>query len=257
MPITAAGSREHRRPGSGAIMTVLDYARAVTRTGGYLWWISALWSPQRRLQIARDGSTFQAVCIVAVIALAAAVLSGTHAWVHDLIWNTLHRDGAYRRVMIQQLLSGAAAVGWRIPLIAPLVFLALGGLLGLVAWVSGCRMHRSGACFVALVAGSIPLLWFFILLQLEALAPFFSPAPTINAWNPLTNTIRFITLMLALVLAVLWLVDSIGLYRALEGLGPAAPLPPNRPSLASTAPANRAAQTSPTDHRCDAHLTPR
>ncbi len=67
-----------------------------------------------------------------------------------------------------------------------------------------------------LSVGCVPLLWFFVLLQLEGVSPFVGLGGVwYGMWNPVTNVVRFVMLMVGIVLLGVWIVDAGRMYRAL------------------------------------------
>lgn len=194
----------------------LDYSRSAVRKTGLLRWVRALWSHQVRLELARTISLLQALGVLGAMSVLGAALSLTP----QLLQATLARWGSgsvlIRNFWQQELLHGGLALARHTLLFAPLFFGVLVGGLVLLAGLCA-RLGRNGRswphCFAILAVGAMPLLWFFMLFQIEGV----SPQGAGLWWNPVTNLPRFAMLMLAVVLLALWAVDSRRLYLALRG----------------------------------------
>jgi hypothetical protein len=160
--------------------------------------------------------------LLAAISVIAGLLSTMHLCIHSLIVNaTDPRSSIW--VLKNDLFAHWLVVIGTALLFAPMCFALLAGLLMLLArvWTGLMRPgERWSQTFPALSVGCVPLLWFFVLLQLESVAPFASRAGVWGgAWNPVTNLVRFIALMIGVVLLAMWIVDGMRMYYSLRGRG--------------------------------------
>jgi hypothetical protein len=231
---------------------ILDYSQPGARRPKLACWLRSLWSHRARVELALAGSLGKALLLLAVIATLAAALSTTHAHLHLMLSHT-RSAGVSERLMPllrEDLSSAARSVGRFTLVLAPIYFAALALLLGVAArcWASRSSKPVGAAvparscagCFALLAAASMPVLWLFLLLQLEALAPFLSDRSMWEAsWNPVSNLARFFLVLLGFGVLGLWMLDLsrlLGTLRQLQGPRPET-APTTAPDLRYTRPA--------------------
>lgn len=202
-------------------MAYLDFtSHGLLRRFGPLYWVRMLWSHRARLDVARHATAGQAMLLIAAISVIAAVLSRSHLILQLALGHLLAHGAAPMRFRADLIRMGLLA-GRQALKIAPIYF---GGLTAIATAASGaCWLMRKKLRIVshrlaAIAAAAVPILWFFILFQIEGLAPFLSDSDTWHGpWNPITNALRFALLMGALVLAAVWIVDIRRIYNAVRG----------------------------------------
>lgn len=209
---------ESLHPGQDTV--ILDYSQSGIRRAGLLRWLRLFWSHRARLEVAQTASCGQGLGILAGISLIAGLLSTTHVGIHAIIVHAT--DPRCSMPMLRGEFSAhwLAVVGSSL-IFAPLCFAVLAGLLVGLARV-WTWLARPGECwsqtFPVLSVGCVPLLWFFVLLQLESVAPFASKAGVWGgAWNPVTNGVRFAALMIGAILVGIWIIDGMRMYYSLRG----------------------------------------
>jgi hypothetical protein len=211
-----AMNTENQHPGNGAV--VLEYSRSGVRRRGLAKWARMFWSHRARVELAQTASFKQGLGILAVISAAAGILSTTHICMRSFI---AHAIGA---PSVWAVLRQEAAEHWPLALCGAMAFapICFGVLVGVVAAMSGVwarlmrRQESWSATFPVLSVGCVPLLWFFVLLQLEGVAPFAGSGQAF-AWNPVSNVVRFAVLMIGIVLLGAWIVDAGRMYCSMRG----------------------------------------
>jgi hypothetical protein len=215
-------SNESTQPRPGAV--VLDYSRGALLKRGPSWWMRALWSHQARIDLAQRISFVQALAILAAISLAAGFLCITHSCVHPLVNHGFNPQRSLAALKAE-LSAETLACAWNALRFVPLCFCALVAALVLLSnlWVFlGRRVSHWARVFPVLSVGSVPILWFFVLFQLDGLAPFIArPDMWHELYNPVTNIARFAVLMGGIILLVLWIIDAGKLYQSLRNWRPA------------------------------------
>lgn len=209
---------ESLHPGPSAV--VLDYSQGALRRLGPSRWLRLFWSHRARLELAQTASVTQGMLLLALISIIAGVLSTTHLCLHSLIVHAIDPQCTLRILRTELSAHWLAVVGGTL-LFAPLCFVVLTGLLMALSrlWTWTARPgERWSQTFPVLSVGCVPLLWFFVLLQLESVAPFASRAGVWGGeWNPVTNIVRFAALMIGTVLLAMWIVDGMRMYCSLRG----------------------------------------
>jgi len=206
----------------------LDYSRTGSHRTGLMRWLRAFWSHRARLDIARSASGREAVGIVAAVSLLGAILSFSHAWVYTLVHLAFHPENGFLLTLHRCWEQMSAVMGWAL-IAAPIGFSVFLCVLacGTMLWPRRVRrIHNFRERFAVVAAASMPVLWFFVLLQLEGLAPLAGGTPLWEGWNPLTNFVRFIMLMGAIVLTGLWVVDAGRLCQTMSDQGESQPAAP-------------------------------
>jgi len=207
------------RPHPGTETVVLDYSRSALRRHGVARWVRTFWSHRARLELARTASFKQGLWLLAGVSAIAGVLSTSHLCLRSFI---AHAIGAPNAMAV---LRHEIAAHWPIVLASTLAFAPIffGFLVGFLAAISGMwtRLSRRNepwsAAFPMLSVGCVPVLWFFVLLQLEGVAPFVGKNEVwYLAWNPVTNCVRFAVLMIGIVLAGIWIVDASRMYYSIR-----------------------------------------
>jgi hypothetical protein len=204
---------------------ILDYSQAAARRPGPLRWLRALWSHQARLELGYVASCKQAFYVVVVISVLAGVLSTTHACLRCLIAHVAGPQALSIVTLKHALFSSWMGCCTNALKVAPVCFCVL---LGSLILLSNAWARRGGhwtRAFPVFSLGSVPLLWFFVLFQIEGIAGLF-PGGSVwhTAWNPVTNYVRFIGLMIGFVLLAMWMADALRLYGSLRERD-TAPLP--------------------------------
>ncbi|MGE5611799.1 MAG: hypothetical protein ACM359_21305 [Bacillota bacterium] len=198
---------------------VLDYSQGALRRVGPSRWLRLFWSHRARLELAQTASCTQGLLVLAAISLIAGLLSTTHLCIHSLIVHAMDPHCSLRVLRNEFSAHWLAVIGTSL-IVAPLCFAVLAGLLLLLSrvWTGLMRPgERWSQTFPVLSVGCVPLLWFFVLLQLESVAPFAARAGVWGgAWNPVTNLVRFISLMIGMILLAMWIVDGMRMYYTLR-----------------------------------------
>src|SRR5688572_16901891 len=204
---------------------ILDYSHPGARRPKVACWLRSLWSHHARVEVAHAASSGKALLLLALVAVLAAVLSTTHAHLHVMLAHTRSAGASERLLPLlrQDIAAAVRSVGRFTLLLAPLYFAALTLLLAAAAKCWACRASGSGrscaGCFALLAACSMPVLWFFLLFQLEAFAPFLADRSMWgSSWNPISNLARFLFLLLGLGLVGLWMLDLSRLLATLRRL---------------------------------------
>jgi hypothetical protein len=172
--------------------------------------LRTLWSRRARLEFAQSASWTHAVCGIAVISSLAAMLTASADWLRSAMIGLLNPT-AIGPWLINDLVHEGQSAG-RIALqLVPIYFTVLAA----VVYIAACFWsHKRGAqnwtrCFAATSVGCVPLLWIFLLLQVECLAPLVDYD---DLWhhhlNPLTNGIRFALFVGSLLLIAVWMFEE-------------------------------------------------
>ena len=186
-----------------------------------LCWVRSLWSHDARTRVACSGSFVHALIVLAGISVVGAFLSTTHGHLHLMLKHAFAGQGAAIELLRRDLATAFQQVFSFTIRFAPIYFLLLAGIVAAMAKFWSCRSSRRESwtyCFAFLTASVVPLLWFFVLLQLESISPLMSQQHAWHGpwWNPLSNTARFVLLMLGLLLFARWLLDTSRLYNTLR-----------------------------------------
>ena len=200
-------------------MTTLDYFRGVgTARSARTPWVRVFCSHRARLEMARTASVGQGFLLLAVIALVAGLLSASPTRLHAMLTRIFDPQAALLPPG-EVLLKGGMSAGKTVAVLSPLYFGLLCAALTLAAslWTR-CSTNRPWSrCFAALAVGVAPVAWFFLLVQIECLAPLIPGAVTAtNWWNPFTNAVHFAVLMGSVGLAGVWAIDANRLYVGLD-----------------------------------------
>jgi hypothetical protein len=199
---------------------VLNYSRTHVRRPSAARWVRALWSHRVRVELAQTASFGQALGILACVSLISAVLSATHHSMAALMAH-LRGPGAGSLDLLLQKVSNNLFPAVRTAFtFLPIYFAALVGVLVLLSLVS-VRLSSHGQgwakTFPVMSVGAVPLVWFFVLFQFEGFSSFMAgPDAWLHWWNPVTNVVRFVILMVGMVLLAVWILDVGRLYQSMR-----------------------------------------
>lgn len=196
---------------------ILDYSQTAARRPGAMRWLRAFWSHRARLELGHAATCRQAFLVVAAISLLAGLLSTTHACLRCFISHMNGPEALSIRALKHSLFHSWMGCCTNALKVAPICFcLLLGGLILLSnAWAR--RGGQWSRAFPVCSLGSVPVLWFFVLFQIEGIARVLPDRSVWYAgWNPVTNYVRFVGLMIGVVLLAMWLADALRLYDALR-----------------------------------------
>ena len=191
---------------------ILDYSRSAARRQGPARWVRALWSHRSRVELAQVATCKQGVWVVAGISVLAGILSTTHACLRSFVSHVAERHRSMEVLRHEMGEHWPAALAGAV-VFTPVCFCVLTAFLAVLS-----RVMRRGQswtrAFGALAIGCMPLVWFFVLLQLEGVAPMVSKSEGwYDIWNPVTNYVRFGVLMIGIMLLGAWAVDAGRMYR--------------------------------------------
>ncbi|MCY2951385.1 MAG: hypothetical protein NTU53_05335 [Planctomycetota bacterium] len=208
---------ENRHPGQKAV--ILDYSRSGVRRRELARWVRTFWSHRARLELAQTASFKQALGVLAGISALAGVLSTTHVCVRSFITHAMGASSAMAVLRQEVAEYWPLAVGGALAFV-PICFGVLVGVLAVLSQVWARLMRRRepwSATFAVLSVGCVPLLWFFVLLQLEGVSPIVGRAGVwYGMWNPVTNYVRFAVMMIGIVLLGVWIVDAGRMYFSMR-----------------------------------------
>jgi hypothetical protein len=200
---------------------ILDYSRPKRRGPTLNCCIHSLWSPSARVEFAQSASSAHAICVLATISAIAAFLTASSIWLHSQVARGIvtNPKGGYANWLLGELLMAGDSWGRLALQLIPAYFAILGGIVYMIAalwtrfggWASWTR------CFCAVSVGCAPLLWFFLLLQLNCLAPLVEYD---DLWhhhlNPLTNSVRFGVFLGAMMLMAFWVLEAAKLRESVR-----------------------------------------
>lgn len=198
---------------------ILDYHQSQSKRGpSFSCCLRTLWSGRARVEFAQNASWIHAVCGLAAISSLAAVLTASATWLREAMVGVLN-PAAIGQWLVNDLVRSGQSSG-RVALeLVPIYFAALAAAV----YVAACFWsRRKGAqswtrCFAATAVGCVPLLWFFLLLQMECLAPLVDYD---DLWhhhlNPLTNGIRFTLFVSSLMLMAVWMFEAARLRESVR-----------------------------------------
>ncbi len=197
---------------------ILDYSQP--RRGPTLsCCIRTLWSSDARVEFAQCASWAHAIGVLTTIAIIAAILTASDTWLRAAVVRGINPNAALGQWILDELLTaGRSTVRLALQLI-PVYFAALAGTVYIVAliWAHHARHQSWTRCFAAASVGCVPLLWFFLLLQLDCLSPLVNYE---DLWhhhlNPLTNSIRFALFVGSMLLLALWMFEAARLRESVR-----------------------------------------
>jgi hypothetical protein len=144
------------------------------------------------------------------IAAVAAILTAVDAWLREAVLRGLAPNVNLGTWFFNELVSVRLTGNFALQLI-PIYFIVLAAIVYGVAmlWSWRARYQSWTRCFAAASVGAVPVLWFFLLLQLECLSPLVNYD---DLWhhhlNPLTNTVRFAVFVCSLGMVGLWVFEA-------------------------------------------------
>ena len=199
---------------------VLNYSRTHVRRPSAARWVRALWSHRVRVELAQTASFGQGLGIVACISVISAVLSATHHLLSALMAHMRGPGAGSLDVLLQKASNNWFPAVQTVFTFLPIYFVALVAVLVLLSLVS-VRLSAQGQSwaktFPVMSVGAVPLVWFFVLFQFEGFSSFIAhPDAWLHWWNPVTNVVRFVILMVGMVLLAVWILDAGRLYRSMR-----------------------------------------
>jgi len=197
---------------------ILDYSQP--RSGPTLGCcIRTLWSSNARVEFAQCASWAHAIVVLTSIATMAAILTASDAWLREAMVRGLAPNANFATWIFDELLTGGRSTGRFALQLIPAYFAVLAGTVYVIAllWARRVRHQSWTRCFAAASVGSVPLLWFFLLLQLECLSPLVNYD---DLWhhhlNPLTNSVRFAVFVGSLGMVALWIFEAARLKNSVR-----------------------------------------
>jgi len=190
---------------------ILDYDFSRPKRGPTLGCcIRTLWSSDARVEFAQYASWAHAIGVLSSIAAVASILTASDVWLRDAVVRGLAPNVSLGTWLFNELLTVRSTGIFALQLI-PAYFAVLGAIVYGIAclWSRKARYQSWTRCFAAASVGAVPLLWFFLLLQLECLSPLVNYD---DLWhhhlNPLTNTVRFAVFVCSLGMVAVWIFDA-------------------------------------------------
>jgi len=197
---------------------ILDYSQP--RRGPTLGCcIRTLWSSDARVEFAQCASWGHAICVLTSIATIAAILTASDTWLRDAVVRALAPNASFGNWILDEVLTAGQSTGRFALQLIPIYFTVLAAMVYIIAllWARRARYQSWTRCFAAASVGAVPLLWFFLLLQLECLSPLVNYD---DLWhhhlNPLTNSVRFAVFVGSLGMVALWIFEAARLKDSLR-----------------------------------------
>ncbi len=198
---------------------ILDYDFSRPKRGPTLGCcIRTLWSSDARVEFAQCASWAHAIGVLSSIAAIAAILTACDAWLREAVVRGLAPNASLGTWLFNELLMVRSTGTFALQLM-PIYFAVLGTIVYGIAclWSRKARYQSWTRCFAAASVGAVPLLWFFLLLQLECLSPLVNYD---DLWhhhlNPLTNSVRFAVFVCSLGMVAVWIFDAARLKDSLR-----------------------------------------
>jgi len=163
------------------------------------------------VEFAQCASWAHAIVVLVSTATVAAILTASDTWLREAVVRGLAPKAVFAEWIFDEILTAGRSTGQFALQLIPIYFSALAGVVYLIALLWARRApHRNWTrCFAAASVGAVPVLWLFLLLQLECLSPLVSYE---DLWhhhlNPLTNSVRFAVLMGCLGMLALWIFEA-------------------------------------------------
>jgi hypothetical protein len=190
-------------------------------SAGLLPSLRTLWSRRARIDFARRGSFAGAIVLLAMVSLLAVLLTISHHWIEAVLGIVLGTEQEFLATAKEKLPAVSLASARKALAATPIYFTGLLAGCAMLAFVWS-RVGRSGITlahrFIVVSVAAVPVLWFFLLYQVDGVAPFVTRDADLyhGPWNPLTNGTRFVLCLGAVVLMVLWIGDLRRMYQALQ-----------------------------------------
>jgi hypothetical protein len=198
---------------------ILDYSQPKRRGLTLACCIRTLWSPTARVEFAQSATCAHAICVLAVISALAAFLTASSFGLHSSVVRGMGPKAGSTQWIFNELLGARDSWGRLALQLIPGYFAALGGVVYIIAhfW-SRCGGWQSWTrCFSAVSIGAVPLLWFFLLLQANSLAPLVEYEDLWHHYlNPLTNSVRFATFLGSMMLIAIWVLEAAKLRESVR-----------------------------------------
>jgi hypothetical protein len=198
-------------PTKGKVM-ILDYGYSQPRRGPTLGCcLRTLWSSDARVEFAQCASWAHAIGVLTTIATIAAILTASDTWLREAVVRGLAPKVNLGTWLFDELLMAGRPTSRLALQLIPIYFTVLAVVVYVIAmiWSSRVRHQSWTRCFAAASVGAVPLLWFFLLIQLECLSPLVNYD---DLWhhhlNPLTNSVRFAVFVCSLGMVALWIFEA-------------------------------------------------
>jgi hypothetical protein len=163
------------------------------------------------VEFAQCASWGHSIGILTSIAALAALLTASDGWLREAVVRGSAPNSNLGTWLLDELLvAGGSTRTFALRLI-PIYFLVLAVSVYVIAllWSRRARYQSWTRCFAAASVGAVPVLWLFLLLQLECLSPLVNYDDLWNHHlNPLTNTVRFAVFVCSLGMIALWIFEA-------------------------------------------------
>ena len=169
------------------------------------------WSSEARLEFAQCASWGHAIGVLTSIATIAAILTASDAWLREAVVRGLAPNANFGAWLLDEIVTAGGSTGRLALQLIPIYFILLSGTVYVIAliWSHRARYQSWTRCFEAASVGAVPVLWLFLLLQLECLSPLVNYD---DLWhhhlNPLTNTVRFAVFVGCMGMLALWIFEA-------------------------------------------------
>src|SRR2546421_1889363 len=189
---------------------ILDYSRP--RRGPTLGCcIRTLWSSNARVEFAQCASWAHAIVVLTSIATVAAILTASDSWLREAVVRGLAPKAVFTQWIFDEILTAGRSTGRFALQLIPIYFAVLAATVYAIAllWARRAPHQNWTRCFAAASVGAVPVLWLFLLLQLECLSPLVNYD---DLWhhhlNPLTNSVRFAIFVASLGMVAVWIFEA-------------------------------------------------
>ena len=163
------------------------------------------------MEFAQRASWGQAIGVLCGIAAVASILTASNNWLREAVVRGLAPNVNWGNWVLDAMLIGGRSTGRLALQLIPIYFLVLAATVYVIACLWSRRVRDQGwtRCFAAASAGAVPILWLFLLLQIESLSPLVNYE---DLWhhhlNPLTNSVRFAVFVCSLGMLALWIFEA-------------------------------------------------
>ena len=191
---------------------ILDYDVSQPRCGPTLGCcLRTLWSSEARVEFAQCAAWGHCIGLLSSIAALAAILTASDGWLREAVMRGLAPNTNLGTWLLDELLAAGGSTRTFALRLVPIYFSGLAASVYVIALLWSRRAHHQSwtRCFATATVGAVPVLWFFLLLQLECLSPLVNYD---DLWhhhlNPLTNTVRFAVFAGSLGMVALWIFEA-------------------------------------------------
>jgi hypothetical protein len=191
---------------------ILDYDYSRPRRGPTLGCcLRTLWSSEARVEFAQCASWGHSIGVLITIAALAAILTASDGWLREAVVRGISPNVNLGTWLLDELLAAGGLTRTFALRLIPIYFAVLAASVYVIAlvWSWRARYQSWSRCFAAATVGAVPVLWLFLLLQLECLSPLVNYE---DIWhhhlNPLTNTVRFAVFVCSLGMIALWIFEA-------------------------------------------------